>query len=643
MLSTAEQTVLAQCSVFAGSFDLPAAEAILEVEGDDDRSVLDLLHALRDRSLLSTVDEPSGDRRMVMLASVRAFVAPLLGAADRSRAESAHAAHYLAVIGASPANDAASGRKRIAVERGNLLAVRERALSRGDVRGGLRATIALAGLASSMSYGWSLGLIEEALAPGGFAEDDALVGWAYEARGSLLRFLGQTRRSLEVLEQARTIAERSGDRALAARVLIGLGNGAANLARWSAAHEAFEGAIRILDERGDRFFAGRVRTMVAAACYNEDRLDEASAHLEAALALQREQQDRSFEAMSMTSVGIVALARGAHANATAALDEALAVHQSLGDRHWEAVTVGYQGALALDAGELERAKTLLESASRVLGELGVHRAEAIVLGHLGHTATLRGSYDEALVHYRAALGWHRLASPDYEGLILGAIGSLAALRGEIASALASFDAAEQALAAYSRPTFVTALALGRALVDVASAEQAFAARDPDAVAACEGRARAVLHAAEDPRRSGSPDARAARRILEGALERLAAMQRSAARMESKDALVAHPDGLWFRAPLATSITRLNKRPSLQRMFRALVERRAARAREGMTVAELLECGWPGEKVLPEAGQERVYTAIATLRRMGLRTVIVRKDEGYLLAPDVDVVSSLVEP
>ena len=35
----------------------------------------------------------------------------------------------------------------------------------------------------------------------------------------------------------------------------------------------------------------------------------------------------------------------------------------------------------------------------------------------------------------------------------------------------------------------------------------------------------------------------------------------------------------------------------------------------------------------------MYTAIATLRRMGLRDVLIRRDDGYLLSPDVVVVRS----
>ena len=69
------------------------------------------------------------------------------------------------------------------------------------------------------------------------------------------------------------------------------------------------------------------------------------------------------------------------------------------------------------------------------------------------------------------------------------------------------------------------------------------------------------------------------------------------------------------------------RSPLRRILGFLV----ARWREGgspCTVYELGEVGWPGEQPIPEAIANRVYVAIATLRKLGLRSLIVRSDAGY---------------
>ncbi len=644
-LGPREQQALAVASVFAGGFEWQAAEAVFEglVQG----GVLDALQALRDRSLLGVETSSSGERRFTMLVSVRLFAAEQLTPALRSRAHHAHAEYFTRGLEAHASTGA--GRRRLVAERDNLLAVLERAIADGRAWHALTAAVRLASLASSLSYGWSLSLVDRALetAPAGEreAELEAAIGWALEARGTTLRFLGRTRESMEALDEARERAERS-DEGLLARALTGLGNGSTVLARWADARGYFERALAIYERRPDRLTEGRVRTMLAASYYSEDQLEPAADHLDRALAIQREQHDRSFEGMSVTSMGVIDIARGRASAARASLDEALAIHRETNDRHWEAVTIGYLGTLALDAtgegADLEGAALLLSQARAILNELGVRRAEAIVVGQLGHAAVLRGAYDEALAEYRACLTWHRQTSPDYEGVVLAAIAAIAALRGDVAAAKPGFERALRVLAPFSRPSFQSAVALYTALYDVALAQKALAAGDLAAADIGEARARAVLESTLSTGELRSTESRFAARLLASALVTLENERKSSLAAKDPRSLVVEPTGLWFRAPGSETVVRLHRRRALSTMLRALVERRAARPGDALPVPSLLESGWPGERVLPEAGQERVYTAIATLRRMGLRDVLIRRDDGYLLSPDVVVVRSSAE-
>jgi hypothetical protein len=50
----------------------------------------------------------------------------------------------------------------------------------------------------------------------------------------------------------------------------------------------------------------------------------------------------------------------------------------------------------------------------------------------------------------------------------------------------------------------------------------------------------------------------------------------------------------------------------------------------------MESGWPGEIMIRESGNERVYTAIRTLRRMGLDGILLTRDGGYMLNPDLPI-------
>ncbi len=98
------------------------------------------------------------------------------------------------------------------------------------------------------------------------------------------------------------------------------------------------------------------------------------------------------------------------------------------------------------------------------------------------------------------------------------------------------------------------------------------------------------------------------------------------------ALVVGPGGLWFKPPRAKESVRLHRRRSLQRLVHELAEQRVRAPGEALRIAQMVACGWPGERILPEAGTERVYTAVATLRKLGLRKLLLQRDDGYLLDP-----------
>jgi hypothetical protein len=83
---------------------------------------------------------------------------------------------------------------------------------------------------------------------------------------------------------------------------------------------------------------------------------------------------------------------------------------------------------------------------------------------------------------------------------------------------------------------------------------------------------------------------------------------------------------------------LDGRPPLWRIVLALV---AAQAEgRALGTAELFECGWPGERASRECRTNRVYVAVATLRRLGLRGLVVRSTGGYSLDAEVRRASRL---
>jgi len=103
LLHGVEQLLLRRLSVFTGSFDLDAAEAVCGFGNIETLDVTDLLGSLVDKSLV--VAEPAGPAlRYRLLETIRQFAAERLAETDHDEAaalRAAHCAHYLSVAEAA--------------------------------------------------------------------------------------------------------------------------------------------------------------------------------------------------------------------------------------------------------------------------------------------------------------------------------------------------------------------------------------------------------------------------------------------------------------------------------------------------------------------------------------------------------------
>lgn len=304
--------------------------------------------------------------------------------------------------------------------------------------------------------------------------------------------------------------------------------------------------------------------------------------------------------------------RGRLSEARAAGDAALAAALATGDLVLECAAVQIGGLVDLDDGALDAAARAFERAFGVARACGARRLCGIVAANASLTALGRARVDEAASFAADARAAFRAVRDE---LHLARVAILDArifeLRGAPEDADASLrEALSSALANGDRDGEVDAR--------TTRAELAHARRDAPSARIALEEARVALRTIDDV---------AARARLDTLARKLACSARVS--------LVVRDEGR--SVSVDGKVVDLGRRGALRRLVLALVRCHRDGAAHALDVPAMVEAGWPGERMRPESGAARVYMAVRRLRALGLAQVLETRDEGYRLAPDVDVI------
>ncbi|MCB9736961.1 MAG: hypothetical protein H6745_30635 [Deltaproteobacteria bacterium] len=342
-----------------------------------------------------------------------------------------------------------------------------------------------------------------------------------------------------------------------------------------------------------------MRAVCASTHYNAHRFEAARALLEQALEPLRAHADREGEALATVSLGVVALALDETSTAFALLDEGRALAGRLGLARWEAMALSYLAMIRHLGGDVARAALVYDESINALAALGVRRAEGLALFGRAMLRLETHALDGASDDLRDALANERVTSPDYEPLLAAALALIAAARDDV-------EARDHHLAFATRCVAQRGARFAR---EVAALEEALRRGDHGPLAACV-----------------TPEARLLRRGT-------AAL----AGYRAIPTLTVAEDRRWFSVGDGERQD-IARRKALRLILGRLVDQHRASPGDGLDVEALIRAGWPGQRVLSAAGAARVYTAIATLRRLGLADLLERRGEGYALHPRTRVVA-----
>ena len=600
LLTEDEQTALACCAVFPASFGVASAEALVNAAleaappgsapapGRPRSSAVDLLAALREKSLVHTTQ----DDRLALYRSIREFAAHRLGehplaavirlAHTRSLAALAHAFNTSRML--LDRTPDASLHPAVRRETADLLAALAHASTLPPSHAALRAELAAAvAFLGAMPPDGIDGALTAVLAEAeslGTAE----IATVLLARQSVLSTVGRFEESLAQAARVTDLPGVSPGMACFAWVIAGVLERVRG--EMEAAWSYHERAARILD--GGTAFPRLVG--VNTACMG--RLQGDLSHPEQARAL--------------------------NTRATELCDR-------LGDRWLAGLGLANHAQLEQEEGNFERAEDLLTRAVTRFRETGEPHYEAVYAAIGGGLYLEWGKHETAREWFARGEGTlAALTQPFTRVLLHGGRAALEALTSRGAEAAAHLELCRRHAARSPSAVARLLVLLHEGTVEVSRAP---------AVSARPWRRRmdeiAVGDSPEATLVRSNIDVRFARRMLERALA------------------ISGPDpaaGVVLRLPSdamgfaleGSAPVDLARRGALRRLLAALCEERRAHPGRSMPIAALTARGWPDERILVEAASTRVRVAIATLRKLGLRDVLLTRDDGYLLDPAIRV-------
>ncbi|MEO5735756.1 MAG: hypothetical protein ABIN96_05515 [Rubrivivax sp.] len=405
LLNRDEQTALGRLSVFAGGFDLEAAEAVCGVDPLQRDDILDLLTSLVEKSLVMLDDRQDVPRYRMLETIVDYGREKLVAAADDDAALTVerHCQHFFAFAKAT--NRGIKGREqadwvqRMEVELDNVRAAIELSLA-GGVEAFVAVKFTVAMLGFWMLRGYSTegrATVQAALALPAVQNSELAQAWALYVGAALASAQSDHAEARRMLERCLVLRRRLGNpidiaATLSTLTLARLPAGDAAAAELSE-HEALE----IFRSNDDRM--GEVIALIHLGHIHRHTGESVRAveHLRHGLAIARDLHNQEAEGECELMLAVLAFEGGDPTSARRHGARSSTVCREAGDRRGEANAQRWLGKIDLDEGLADSAGARLSQALRAYRDFEM-RDE--LLGCLEDHAALALSQQRSLLAVR---------------------------------------------------------------------------------------------------------------------------------------------------------------------------------------------------------------------------------------------------
>ncbi|HSK53799.1 MAG TPA: LuxR C-terminal-related transcriptional regulator [Jiangellales bacterium] len=448
LLDDAQRLALARLSVFAGSFEIDAAEAVAGGRGIDGDDVLDLIAGLVEQSLLEVV-ERHGRARYRLLETIRMYARQRLADLDDpAQARDRHLAFHVRLAGRAHAGLTGSQPEpwmaRLAADLDDLRAAMDWAAEAGDLQAlvdltepidrfwferglsrelrrrlheavegpGARDDERVRGLTTAALLALRDGepasayrSSSQALAAGRAAEAGSAIALSLSVRAQAGATSGlSTNEQVDAdIEESVQHAEQCGDAATHSYVLALDGWTRLRTRTIDAGRRLLEQAIEVSETAEVAFHLPAAHACLGLWPVFSGQLDRTRHHAGRAVELARQIGRPSWEATGLTGLGATAVLQGDHDRARDWLSQAQAVLRRPGLKtHYDMFLRPWFALSAYASGDLETARATAAEIVRIGRGSGSRWDEPIGEWLLGVLAHVGDRDDEARAHMEAS-------------------------------------------------------------------------------------------------------------------------------------------------------------------------------------------------------------------------------------------------
>ena len=362
LLNAAEQYVLARLSVFAGGFDLVAAEAVTAGEEVPPDEILGHLGALIDKNLVQFDDTGNGPVRYRLLETVRQYAGRHLDSQHPAAEETrrAHRDTYLALAEAAAPELVAPGQvtwmDRLDLELDNLRTAIAYTLKQADRAPGIR-------LAAALRVFW-------------------------KARGHAAEGAEALRALLDVPAGQEATVLRARGLATAAYLLEQTGG-------YTIAEGYCDEALSIARAAGDDYLVADLMDVRGYILLRRGQAGSAMPLIELGLGLARQLQEAHLTARLLAARAFALDLEDDRDGAARDAAESLQLYRQVGDRRQVGTMLGNLGYVELSIGDIDVARGHLLESLDIARALNDHYGVVYETFNLGLASYLSGSLDAA--------------------------------------------------------------------------------------------------------------------------------------------------------------------------------------------------------------------------------------------------------